>query len=513
MSPAFILAIGLGLLTILRLLLIGQTDLIPDEAYYFFWADKIQACYWDQPAGVALVNKLSLMLFGKSVFGARLAAVALSVVATAAVYDLGKTCLGSKLKAAFGALLTQILPLLSLGAVLMLHDTVMAAAFALTLAFAARAVVDDKGVWWYPAGLAATVALYAKFSSVLLAPILLAYFALRPESRKHLLRPQPWLAAFFAAVCFSPVILWNMRHGWVAYYAVSKLSKDVSMGIGERLASPLEFVGSQLLLVTPIIFALIALAVRQVWRNRKDESMSGRIYLVSATAVVFAYFFIQGFRAKAQGNWAAVAYLPGCLLAADYIVDRWKQHRVRRWAIAGIVFSIIITACIHVHTIRPFIPLPASADMTAQAHGWEELAAQVRQQLAKHPPNTAVMARRYQVASELEFYLGPETDVYCASYAGRGSQYDLWQNYSDLIGRDVIYVDYQGAAKKLFLHFDKWESLGGFELGYGQRKAKTVSIFALQNFHSSGPLEGYFADPFNDSLARLKYRIKVGKKG
>jgi 4-amino-4-deoxy-L-arabinose transferase-like glycosyltransferase len=512
MSPALRLAVGLGALTIIRLLLIGQTNLIPDEAYYFFWADKLEACYWDQPAGVAVVGKLALWLFHKSVFGVRLMAVGLSLIASLAAYDLGKTCLGSPIKAAHGALLTQIQPLLGLGAVLMLHDTVMAAACMVALAFAARAVVNDKPVWWYAAGIAGTAALYAKFSAILLAPCLVVFFILSSKSRRHLLRPEPYLASFMAAVLFSPVILWNMRNGWVAYYAVSKLSGNSGMSIFERMVSPFDFLGSQILLATPILFALIALALFDVWKKRRHESMEGRIFLASVTAGIIGYFFVQAFRAKVQGNWAALAYIPGSLLAVDYIADRWSRRRVRTWSLAGIALAAIATLCIHVHAIRPFIPLPAGVDMSAQAHGWEELSGEVKGHLKNYGSGAAVMARRYQVASELEFYLGPEVDVYCASYASRGSQYDIWQNYDELIGRDVVYVDYQGEARKLFLHFGEWEMLGQSHLGYAGRKTKPVNVFGLRSFKTKGPLEAYFADPFGDSLARLKYRIKAGGK-
>ncbi|MCZ7586968.1 MAG: glycosyltransferase family 39 protein [Deltaproteobacteria bacterium] len=278
MGAAARLVLGLGVLTAVRLLLAGATDLIPDEAYYDYWSRSLDVCYWDQPGGVAAWNALVRAVFGGGVFAVRLGAIVLSLVTSYFAYDLGRVCLGDRMRAANGVLLAQILPLLSVGAILMLHDALLGACAAMTLAFAARATIGGRPEWWYAAGAAFAAAMYAKFSAVLLAPGLLLFLILSPSDRRHLRRREPYLAGLLAAFLFSPVIFWNMRHGWIALLAVAKLATKGAAGFLGSVGSLAEFIGSQFGLVIPIIFVFMLLAARATWKNRRDEDARGHFF-------------------------------------------------------------------------------------------------------------------------------------------------------------------------------------------------------------------------------------------
>lgn len=502
--PGRTLALTLGALALVRLALIGRTDLIPDEAYYAIWADRLAAGYWDQPGGIAWWNAIVMEFLGRSTTALRAGAVVLSLVTSVFVYDLGRLTLGDAKRAMLGVLLLQALPLTSIGAVLILHDTLLAAASAAVMAFFARAIVREEPGWWYVSIPFAAIALYAKFSAVILAPaVLIAAFACGRVA-SVVRRPHAYLAALAVTILFVPALAWNARNDWVAYLAVTKLSANAAFTLADRFASLGDFLASQMALVTPIVFGWMVFAV---WRALRGNDR-GRRYLAGFATALFGYFVVQSLRAKVQGNWAALAYLPGALLAAEAMIDLWERARPRKWAIAAVVLAVIATILIHVHTLRPFLPIPPSADITAQARGWKDLAQRVEADARSGSARTAVLARRYQVASELRFYLPADIDVYCASYASRGTQFDIWQSFDELIGRDVIYVDYQGRAAKLFLHFDGAEDLPAQMMGSADRK---LNVWRLRSFDVEGPLRGYFARPFADAVERLRRRIDEGK--
>ena len=44
-------------LTILRLVYIGQMELSPDEAYYHQWSQRLDWCYFSKGPGIALTMK------------------------------------------------------------------------------------------------------------------------------------------------------------------------------------------------------------------------------------------------------------------------------------------------------------------------------------------------------------------------------------------------------------------------------------------------------------------------
>lgn len=499
--------------TALRFWLIGRTDLIPDEAYYAVWADRLDVCYWDQPGGIAFWNALMTAVFGRSDFALRAGAIALSLVSTFFTYDLGRTTLRDERLAALGALLAQFVPLLSMGAVLILHDTLLGAALSATMALVARAWLGERPRWWYAAAAVFTVALYAKFSAVILVVGAALFLIAEPSARRALRRGELWIGAAGVAVAFTPVIAWNARHGWVAYKAVTKLSTDVSMTVGERVTSLFDYFGSQLALVTPILLVLMMLGAREAWRDRREKVGAGAALLACWFIGFFAYFAAQALRAKVQGNWAAMAYVPGSLLAVRWMAAHGEGRTARRWSKAAIGLAATVTLLIHAHSVRSFLPIPPKIDPTAQAHGWKNLAGEVERQLSASPPGTAVLTRRYQVASELRFYLPGGVDVFCATHASRGHQFDLWQDFDRLSGRDVIYVDYQGRSAKLFLHFKGEEALPPVTMGTGRATDPRLNLWRLREFSTIGPLQSYFRRPFEDALERLEHRIEVGREG
>ena len=55
-----------------RLLLIGQLELAPDEAYYAQWSEHLDICYYSKGPGVALAIWIGTHLMGMTETGVRL---------------------------------------------------------------------------------------------------------------------------------------------------------------------------------------------------------------------------------------------------------------------------------------------------------------------------------------------------------------------------------------------------------------------------------------------------------
>ena len=69
-----------------------------------------------------------------------------------------------------------------------------------------------------------------------------------------------------------------------------------------------------------------------------------------------------------------------------------------------------------------------------------------------------IMALRYQVASELEFYLPEDVLVYCMNDFGRGNQYDVSGNITDSRGHKILVISENEIQQKLhkkFMSVDK----------------------------------------------------------
>jgi hypothetical protein len=74
--------------------------------------------------------------------------------------------------------------------------------------------------------------------------------------------------------------------------------------------------------------------------------------------------------------------------------------------------------------------------------GWRELGAEVtgiyQQMSLRHP--VFIFSDKYQIASELAFYVHGHPVTYCVNLNRRMNQYDLWPGFNNLTGYDAIFV-------------------------------------------------------------------------
>src|SRR5438309_6296463 len=71
MKPRTLVFLALAFVTALRLFMIAQVELAPDEAYYYLWSQRLDWAYFSKGPGVALAIRLGTALFGANEFGVR----------------------------------------------------------------------------------------------------------------------------------------------------------------------------------------------------------------------------------------------------------------------------------------------------------------------------------------------------------------------------------------------------------------------------------------------------------
>ena len=88
----------------------------------------------------------------------------------------------------------------------------------LTLDRLAVALDDpDRLVPWLGVGAAWGGALLSKYHAVLLPAGVILYMVFRPEARRCLRKPGPYLAVVIGLIAFAPVIAWNATHDWASF--------------------------------------------------------------------------------------------------------------------------------------------------------------------------------------------------------------------------------------------------------------------------------------------------------
>jgi len=458
--------------TLLHLWLIGMWPLSADEAHYWEWSRRLDWSYYSKGPAVAYLIALGTRLGGNTEFGVRLPAVLLSTGLAALGYGLARRIFRSARAGLLAVAFLSAMPLYAAGAMLMTIDPPFVLAWALACLFLARVAERQTDLAWYPVGLALGLGLLSKYTMLMLLPCVLLWLLRAPRLRAWLVRRGPYEAALIGLLCFSPVLVWNARHGWLSgRHVLGQATGGGERPLAAALLGGFEFLGSQIGLVSPLIFLLLVAGVLWAWREGRRPGQEAVLLLACLSIPVFLFFQLWGFFWKVQGNWAAHAYFPAALAAAGWC-ESWsrrasKSRRDRRRLNRLVAASIILPAVVLPLALFPEIParlgapLPRALDLVGKRlRGWPELGQAVGRAAQGLPRPPFLVSDRYQIASELAFYVPGRPRVYNANLGRRMNQYDLWGGWEALRGRDALFVTYGGGepppdVRAAFAHVEK----------------------------------------------------------
>ena len=467
-------AIAVG--AVVRLALAAWLPLFPDETYYWEWSRHLAAGYFDHPPGIAWAIRLGTTIT-VSPLGVRLGPWLVGTLAAAATVWMGHS-IGGPRAALWTAVVVACLPVAALGLVLATPDAVLVAGMAVTLACLLRAVAEPPAStaafgWWLAAGASLGTAMLAKYPAVFLAAGVLLGIAVRPALRVHLRRPGPYVATAIALAIIAPMIWWNARHDWISFrfqlhhgLARSGTRTTAVTQLVTALRHEGEYIGGVVLLASPILFGLAAVATVRALRRLAPPAAT-LLAVVSITWIVA--FGASALRHSAEPNWSAPALLAAAPLVGWAVAGGWAP----RWAVAGCALALVLLVTVIGLAAHPLAFVPPARDPVARAYGWDTLGARVSAlgggdaREAERGRRVWVAANRYQDASELAFHLPNHPQVFALNVASRANQYDLWDSFAAHArpGDDVVFVidDEPASAAVVDSVAAHFEGRGGME--------------------------------------------------
>ncbi|MFN7954726.1 MAG: glycosyltransferase family 39 protein [bacterium] len=433
----------------------GGLDLAPDEAHYWEWSRRLDLSYYSKGPGIAYLIRATTALFGSSPAGIRMSAVLASTVLALAMFVLARRITGSDRAAVLGLVTLRLSPLFTAGGMLATIDPPFAACWALALVALERAFRTGSTRAWLAAGLATGVAFLFKYTAGVLAPCVIGALLVVPALRAQLRRPGPYLCGAVAAALTLPVWIWNARHGWVTTAHVGKLA-GVGKGAGFDVGQLLEFVGSQIGVLTPWVAVLLGLGMARSGRAAWQTRDPGHVLLFATSAPILAFFTLKSGQAKVQANWAVPAYLAAGV-SAGWVLDQAipalrgrRRQAMRRLAAACVAASLMVSALMGSAGLAQdfFEGLPGRLDPTARLRGWRGFGLHVGRVLEAWRAEGAaplVFVNQYAKASELAFYVPGHPRVYSVRLDRRYEQYDLWNDLATVpAGAAALYVGGSG---------------------------------------------------------------------
>ncbi len=486
--------------TLLRLgfVLWGPLDLAPDEAQYWDWSRHLDWSYYSKGPAVAYIIAFSTALFGATEFGVRLPSVIISALLGWLFYAFTYKLFRSKRTAFFSALVPLLTPLFTTGGLLMTTDPPLILFYSLALYFfySATTVTERRksGGYWVVTGIFLGLGLLCKYTAFLIYPSLFLFLLFSRSDRKWLLSPWPYVAFLISLLFFIPEILWNMKYDWVTFRHVLGQT-HAGDGFVLRFDQFIKFIASQAAILSPLIFLGVLYGIYRALIEGVRGSRA-HLLLFFTSAPLLLFFVAKSLQGKVQANWAVLLYFTG-IIAGVVALEKaalrrpYFKKRVRvakAFAVAalftGLLFAFITyyPKAVSVTGYKLHVKLPVSKLL-----GWQELgerAGTVYDKLAKSGV-TFVLTDRYQIASELAFYMPGNPATYNVNFGRRMNQYDLWPGFYSFTGQNALYVEWQegplrAEVKDMFASCDAGERVKIVRDGEFIRLFKLYSCYGFK---------------------------------
>lgn len=461
-------AVAIVLYTVvLRLAFIGLIDLMPQEAYYWDYAQHLDIGYLDHPPMVAWLIWAGTRLFGETEFGVRAFAWAGWFVTAYFSFALAKQLFGRSVAYVTLALVAALPFYFATGTVIT-PDAPLTAFWAGALYFLERALRGGQRRAWWGVGLFIGLGMLSKYTIALLGPAGLLFMLVDRRSRAWFARPEPYVAGAIALAVFSPVIIWNVRNGFASF----------AFQTADRIAEPFAFSLPALIVGVAALLAptgLVAVLVSPWLRGRPPAALTSQgagdgareadrgvaRFTAIFTLVPLSVFVFFSLSHNVKLNWTGPLWLatlpalsaailwaggqaPGFVAGVRRRVrEAWAPTLAICLAVYGLGFNYL---AIGVPGLGYPLGLPAMpAGWGAFGREIADITGEVRDATGKEPVLAGL--DDYKITSELAFYGSGEEGVRSEA-VGRGVlgqpslMYGYWYPPEPLKGRPVIMVGF-----------------------------------------------------------------------
>ena len=493
-----IAAIGIVVFVLLlRLIYFGLVQLIPDEAYYWQYAQHMDLSFYDHPPMVAWLIWLGTELLGNNEFGVRIGALFCGLVTMGFLYALARN-LYDKSTAMSTLLLLAILPIGFFPGLLMTPDSPLMAAWTAALYYLERALVSNQHSAWLGVGIAFGLGLLSKYSMGLIGIAAIVFVITDPNARHWLKRPYPYLAAIITLFLFAPVIVWNYENSWASFAFQS----------GRLLTDHYQFsvhylILHVMILLTPIglLSIIIALFLFRKQKTDQPEEQRKLRFVQIFTGVPFLICFILSIFNTLKFHWTAPIWLAILPTIAATIVQAGQLGALAKrmqtaWRLT--IVSCTLTYAFVLHYVVLGIPgVPYS--WFTEHYFWREAASEitriaerVKYQTGQEP--IIVGMSKWSVASALYFYTwgNEKLDIRSRNMFGdSAAMYEFWTPSQIPTSRPIIQI-----AMNPY-HLEKTQS--------------GIDIKAMLDH--PGPIEQHMIEHYGMPARHIFYRISSGFLG
>lgn len=412
----------LGVVLILNLLQANFTNLIFDEAYYWYYAKNLDWGYFDHPPMVALMIKIGSFFFDGEL-GVRFMSTVLSI---GTMLLLWATIDHPKKKdyVLHFYVVTFSMTLLNAYGFFALPDTPLIFFTTLFLYVYKRFIASPSVILAIVLGVVMAALMYSKYNAVLVIVFVL-FSNLRLIKDKYAI-----IAVIVAFVCYTPHFLWLYENDFVSikYHLFDRPNQAYNFN---------KFtLGYFLNLIA--IFGFTFPLVYYILFKTKPKDLFERA-LMFLTYGVLLFFFVSSFSKRVQTQWIVVISIPMVLIIFNYIID---NEKIRKWFYGFGIANIVILLYLRVWLIyQPLFPI------VFETHGNKKWISEIEDAAVGSP---IIFENSYQDAPIYEFYTGKQA-ITLNNIRYRQNQYSIDDAEASVQGKRVYYLSkYRKEAGRSF---------------------------------------------------------------
>ncbi len=473
----------LAFLFVLNLLQSYFTELIYDEAYYWYYAQNLDWGYFDHPPMVAFLIKLSSFLFDGEL-GVRFMSCVLSI----GTYILLWLLIDNPKKKDYVVhffLLVFSMTLMNAYGFFTLPDTPLLFFTALFLLLYKRFLKNPTIGISIALGVVMAALMYSKYHAVLV--ILFVFLS----NIKLIKNGKAWVAVLIALACYFPHFLWLYQNDFIS----------IKYHLSERPNQPYSFekftLGYfvNLIAIFGLLFYWVYLSL--IKTKATDKFTKALLYL---TYGVLIFFFISSFNRRVQTQWIIIISIPMAVITFNYLLE---HSNTRKWVYRIGIVSLLILIYARVWLIyQPLLPLHF------ETHGNKEWVSTLNSKAGDLP---IVFENSYRRAPMYEYYSGKPT-FSLNNFMYRKNQYTIDGSEERIRNKKILYVSkYRKSGDISYAHLDGTVFFGIFIDGFQPYRQLQCIVEKLKD-SSDYKLKVYNPYPFDIPSEQLKYTVSFSNK-
>ncbi|QWX83241.1 glycosyltransferase family 39 protein [Cellulophaga sp. HaHaR_3_176] len=401
----------LGLLFIINIIQSSFTELIYDEAYYWYYSQNMAWGYFDHPPMMALMIKISSLFFDGEL-GVRFMTCVLSAGTPILLWLLIDNPKKKDYVIHFFVLIFSM-TLLNAYGFFTLPDTPLLFFTTLFLYLYKKFISTPTFILSIGLGFVMAALMYSKYHAVLVIVFVLL------SNLKLVFNKYAWLAVFTALLCYTPHFYWLYENDFAS----------IAYHIFERPNSAYNFnqftLGFFLNLLALFGFTFFWIYKALIKNDTKNLFQKALVYLSYG---VILFFFISSFNRRIQTQWIIIISIPLVVIAFNYmLVNENARKWIYRMGIVNIFILIFLRFALVFEQISP---------IHYESHGAKKWVVEMAKKVGKTP---VIFENSYTKPSLYTFYSG-NTSFGMNNVRYRRNQYSLDDSESKVQHKKVVLI-------------------------------------------------------------------------